>query len=123
DLNQINFGMVPARMHDALPGQPLLFVSTYGQRLQSNVNSSIPVDGTYSNTALIVTRMTNYFSPKPGYLQTIVTVPDFGSSSRFGTVSNGSSSGTFPDIIQPGNNGFGSHLSGNDTQIESVAWQ
>ena len=110
-----NFSMVPARMHGAPAGAPEYFVSTYGQQLET---------GTFSSTALIVTAMSNYFSPNPGFITSTVAVPDFGSSTSVGKVpSTANSVGISPAIQQPGNSGHGTTIVGLDTAIVSVAWE
>jgi hypothetical protein len=126
DIGQQNFGMVPARMHDAPVGSPMYFVSTFGQRGEGNKDTN--GNWVYSSTAIIVTKLVNYIapipgqlSPNPGYIQTVLAVPNFGSSSdplRPGVVP----ADIFPLMVQPGNSGLGATLRGNDTRITSVAW-
>jgi hypothetical protein len=112
-----NFGMVPAREHNAPAGTPEYFVSTYGQQLETG--------NVFSSTALLVTKMTNYFTVNPGYITTTLAVANFGSSTnQLNAVTlNGTNSGISPPIIQPGNSGHGTTIIGLDTQIVSAAWQ
>jgi hypothetical protein len=114
DLPAPYFGVVPARMHDAPAGTPEYFVSTYGQQGETGT--------TFSSTAIIVTSMSNYFTPNPGFIHTTLIVPNFGSAtSELNTPF--ATNGIAPDIIQPGNSGHGQSIIGLDTAIVSVAWE
>jgi hypothetical protein len=95
-LDNLNYGMAPAIMHNAPAGSPMYFVSTFG------VGSM----GTpFSNSVLRVTTMTNILSLRPVFQFQSMTVANYGN-------------GPVPNAAQPFD-----VLNLGDTQITNLAWR
>lgn len=96
DLSNLDYGPVPARMHDAAPGTPMYFVSTVGIG-QNNTPSS--------NTAIRIIKMTRFLGLRPVIEFSQYTVSPYGN-------------GPLPNAAQPDD-----VLNIGDTRFTSVAWR
>lgn len=102
--DDVDFTMVPARMHDTAPNGPMYFLSTLGL---------FPFTQDASSYALRFTTMTNVITANPGFQVTNVSVPYYGN-------------GIVPDTVQPGDGStiFPQLTVGIlDTRMLSVAWR
>jgi hypothetical protein len=104
DRLDVDFTMVPARMHDSVPGGPMYFLGTVGIR---------PITQDFSDTALRFTTMTNVVSVNPGFQVSEIAVPNYGNGHLPDTIEPGDGSTIFPQITV----GF------LDTRMLSVAWR
>jgi hypothetical protein len=96
NLDNLSYGLVPARMHDAPPGAPEYFVATQG----------IGGNGTpFSNTSVRILRMTRELSATPLIDISSYSVANYGN-------------GPLPAVAQPD-----SALNAADTRFTSLAWR
>jgi hypothetical protein len=101
-LDNLNYGMAPAAMHNASAGGPAYFVSTFGIG-----NNNTP----FGSGILRVTTMTNTLSPNATFRAVSIAVDRFGN-------------GPLPDAAQPGDPIINTNrLHIGDTAITNAAWR